>query len=130
MSKNVLFVDDDRPTIIINERLAKKSALFNEINSFNDSRKALAFLKQNQSDSEKLPDVIFLDVNMPALNGWDFLKEFQNITFHKNIKVIMLSTSDKTFKRNLGVSEEIAKNYETKPLTVDKITKHIGFKNN
>jgi len=69
MLQNVFFIDDDKPTTIINERLAKRSKLFKQIHVFNASKTALDLLIVNQKNTDLLPDIIFLDVNMPVLNG-------------------------------------------------------------
>ena len=79
MLQNVFFIDDDKPTTIINERLAKRSKLFEHTKVFNLSETALEYLKSIQNNIELLPCLIFLDINMPAFNGWDFLQEFNKL---------------------------------------------------
>lgn len=117
----VFFIDDDKPTTIVNKRLAKRSQLFDTIKVFNNSAKAFDYLVNHKKDVSILPDLIFLDVNMPAFNGWEFLKAFNKEEFSKKITIIMLSTSDSD--KILGV-DKLPSNvalYETKPLTISKI---------
>ncbi len=124
MLQNVFFIDDDKPTTIINERLAKRSLLFNSIKTFNHSDEALDYLRSIQNEKELLPCLIFLDINMPASNGWSFLKTFNTIDFPKKIFIIMLSTTDIVENSMKEMYKEVIYTYETKPLTIEKIKKH------
>lgn len=124
MLQNVLFIDDDKPTTIINERLAKRSELFNSIKAFNQSDEALTYLKSIQTEKELLPCLIFLDINMPASNGWNFLEGFNAIDFSKKIFIVMLSTTDFVENTMKEKYKDVVFDYESKPLTIEKIKKH------
>jgi len=124
MLQNVFFIDDDKPTTVINERLAKRSKLFNQVKTFNLSKAALEYLKSIKEDTELLPNIIFLDINMPAFNGWSFLEEFDKLKFSKEINIVMLSTTDIVEPENKEKFKRIIYTFENKPLTIDKIKKH------
>jgi|SRR6185312_2576828 len=91
MKKTILLVDDDR-----SERNLFKEAVL-EVNpdisylSAEDGNEALALLA---SLSDNLPDVIFMDINMPGMNGWTCLSKIKQDDLLKDIPVIMYSTSD------------------------------------
>ncbi len=119
-----MFIDDDKPTTIINERLAKRSKLFTSIKTFNYTDEALEYLKSFQAVKEELPCIIFLDINMPASNGWNFLEVFSSLNFPKKIYVIMLSTTDYIEPQMKEKYKEVVFSYENKPLTINKIKKH------
>ncbi len=121
----VFFIDDDKPTTIVNKRLAIRSKLFDRVEVFNHSTKAFDYIKENLDIPENLPDLIFLDVNMPAFNGWEFLEAFKKLESSKKIHVVMLSTSDsgKIATTSMSCCQDLSF-YETKPLNVDKIKKH------
>ena len=82
-NKITYIIDDDRLAIKLMTMVVTKSNFCEEIISFNNPRIALEELKKNANDSSKLPDVILLDINMPVLDGWQFLDEFTQVTFSK-----------------------------------------------
>lgn len=69
---DTLLIDDDVIGIFLTERLLKREDFSTDINSFSNAEEALAFLEQ--APSEEVPRVIFLDLNMPVMNGWEFLE--------------------------------------------------------
>lgn len=95
--KTVLLIDDDEPTTFINKKIIQSSGLIDTIHTANSGREALNFLsrKDNQVNEIPTPDLILLDINMPAMDGWEFLTEYKKIknTQTKAIVIVMLTTS-------------------------------------
>jgi CheY-like chemotaxis protein len=95
--KTVLLVDDDEPTNFINKKIIQASDLVEAIHIANSGQEALAFLnrKSDQDDISAGPDLIFLDINMPAMDGWEFLAHYKKLQDEQKAKVIivMLTTS-------------------------------------
>lgn len=121
----VFFIDDDKPTTIVNKRLADRSKLFDRVEVFNNSVKAFDYIKDNVGKTVNLPDLIFLDVNMPAFNGWEFLEAFNKLELSKKVHVVMLSTSESN--RSVITNDSCCPQssfYETKPLNLEKVKKH------
>jgi CheY-like chemotaxis protein len=109
--KQVLLIDDDRDDADL-----FREALF-EINSaivfqhYEDSKAGLKLLLEKQTD---LPDLIFLDINMPIVSGWQCLIEFKKAEHLKHIPVIMFTTSSQT--REKEIADELgAEGFITKP---------------
>jgi CheY-like chemotaxis protein len=69
---DTLLIDDDTIGVFLTERLLKREAFSDDIASFTSAGEALAFLQQ--AAPEELPRVIFLDLNMPVMDGWEFLE--------------------------------------------------------
>lgn len=69
---HTLLIDDDTIGIFLTERLLKREAFPDDIGSFSSAPEALDFLRQ--AAPEQMPRVIFLDLNMPVMDGWEFLE--------------------------------------------------------
>jgi CheY-like chemotaxis protein len=98
MIPNVLCIDDDRVSTFVMQLSLEKSAFCSEINIFNDGEMALEFFK-NQSrlpiTQRNIPELIFLDLNMPGLDGFDFLEYYASMFFpaFPDTKIIILTSS-------------------------------------
>ena len=119
MDMNVLFIDDDKATNFFNKRVAKNSDLFQSIAAHQDPKKVIDCLGRDECVKDFVkPDLIFLDINMPAMTGWEFLEAFYNLSDEckKNIKIVMLSTSNEEEKaKRLNKAKTII-GYAKKPL--------------
>ena len=87
---------------------------------FSNGLDALNFLKSTQ-EAEELPEVIFLDINMPVMNGWEFMEEFAKIRnmLKKKIEIYILSSSTDSHDIKKAKSNPEIKDYIVKPLTPD-----------
>lgn len=93
---NVCLIDDDKIYQFTAKMILEATGLTHRIQTFFNGKEAINYLKDPANHSpEKLPDVIFLDINMPVMNGWDFLEEFQVLhkTLPKTIAVYVVSSS-------------------------------------
>lgn len=118
----IALVDDDKIFQLTASKTLKATALTDSILQFENGEEALKFLRQHTSNPEVLPDYIFLDINMPMIDGWMFLEDYENLKekFSKPISIYMVSSSIDTrdierAKKNINV-----KDYITKPVTRDK----------
>ena len=87
-------IDDDNIFTYGFNKLIQRNGLFSRILRFMHGQEAIDFLS-SPANSASLPDVIFVDINMPVMNGWDFLKNYEEIESHlgKKIAVYMMSSS-------------------------------------
>lgn len=115
----VMLVDDNDTDNFISKRIIEITRFANRVETKNSGKAALDYLRDNQQVPENLPNLIFLDINMPIVDGFVFLYEFEkfNEMVRNRCKVIILSSSDN--KRDI---EKIINNnhvikFITKPLT-------------
>ena len=123
-SVSVLLVDDDEINNFISIKLIKKALLNTEIMACLNGKFAIDQLVDIQRrDPEKMPDYILLDINMPIMNGWEFLDEFKrlNIDAVGKCKIFIISSSVFSNDINKARSYPLVKDFISKPLNVDKI---------
>ncbi len=115
--KHVLIIDDDHILVYLVQH-AFKSVMPNFKYSVAETGKAgIEFLKEHSGD---LPDLILLDINMPIMNGWDFLNEYKKLVNAKEIPIVILSsTVDPSDKQKADSYDEV-KQFISKPFTVEK----------
>ncbi|SMO68532.1 response regulator [Solitalea koreensis] len=92
---NLCVIDDDKVCQFIIKTYAAKRSLAKNMQLFSDANEALQYLKNTSTDPKRLPDMILLDINMPIMDGWTFLEEFQKIreNMHKDIIINMITSS-------------------------------------
>jgi CheY-like chemotaxis protein len=98
MIKTVLCVDDDPITLMLNEMVLNKASFCNELVTAKNGEEAILYFENLliTTNNDNYPKLIFLDLNMPVMNGWEFLDTFIEKKFHhifKKIKVIILSST-------------------------------------
>ncbi|HQS06122.1 MAG TPA: response regulator [Daejeonella sp.] len=123
MKSRVFIIDDDPIHQRIAQIMISKHNLFDEYFSYTEAQKALDFLQENKKNEETLPDVILLDLNMPVLDGWDFLETFETLIkeFKKNIRVFIVSSSVDEKDLLRSKSYVAVKGFISKPLSPDII---------
>ncbi len=117
----VLLIDDDVATNFYNKRVIDKHEKFKEIVIANSARKALFYLLESSLGKCKKPSIIFLDINMPGMNGWEFLQEYKELdeTITHDIKLIMLTTSNSIDDYNKSLTYDLVNDFINKPLSGD-----------
>lgn len=73
---NVLLIEDDPITIMVCDRIIKMTGFAEQVQSKENGQEAIKYIKSIIEDETTFPEIIFLDINMPVMNGWDFLQEF------------------------------------------------------
>src|SRR5690349_14796448 len=117
----VLLIDDDEPTNFLTQMILEDAGCANYIKVAQSGPEALKYLSSNAEESNPTPDLVFLDINMPAMDGWEFIDEFRNIGRKLKPIIIMLTTS--LFPEDRQRAKEIPEisGFENKPLTEDKM---------
>lgn len=120
MHKKIWIVDDDR--IYRLSAIAFIKLLFPEveINEYGNGKQALDALKNNQ------PDLILLDLNMPIIDGWDLLNEFDDLSLKRELKVCLVSSSLDLNDRERARSNPYVSDFKLKPLSENDLKEIIS----
>jgi len=121
---SILLVDDDEINNFISIKLIKKALIYTEINACLDGSYAINELLEIQDrNPDDLPDYILLDINMPIMNGWEFLDEYKRLGIDPlgKSKIYIISSSVFSNDINKAKSYDLVKDFISKPLNVDKI---------
>src|SRR5690554_2660920 len=89
----VFIVDDDPITVFGIKKMLGSVADCKNILEFPDGEKAIEQIKQIILKKQELPDIIFLDINMPIMDGWEFLEEFVNLPITKTVNINIVTSS-------------------------------------
>lgn len=115
----VMLVDDNDVDNFISKRVIELNGFAKSVETQNSGSSALAYLDQYQDEPDMLPELIFLDINMPIVDGFVFLYELENFpeTVQKKCKVVILSSSDNKKDIDKIISNTHVIKFITKPLT-------------
>ena len=118
----VALVDDDKIFQLTASKTIKALQLSDNILQFENGEDALKYLVDNASNSEKLPDYIFLDINMPFVDGWMFLQDYASLkqNLRKDISIFMVSSSIDPRDIHRARSIPDVQEYVVKPLSREK----------
>jgi CheY-like chemotaxis protein len=118
----VCVVDDDQIYVFGLRKLIALKKLCPNLLEFGNGKEAIDFI-QNPANIGNLPDVIFLDINMPVMDGWDFMDSFAKIkhSLGKKITVYMISSSISEEDINRAKTISDITDYIMKPVTHDKL---------
>lgn len=124
MSKlnSILLVEDDSITNFINERLLRKLDVADDIKIALNGYDAISCIQSIVNEGKNCPNLIFLDINMPVMDGFEFLNEFKKLEFENKEDVIIVVLTTST---NLSDIEKLKGSGNTdfinKPLTKEKV---------
>lgn len=120
-NKLTYIIDDDKMSGKLMTILMDKNKFCEEILPFHNAQLAIAKLKENCIDNENLPDAILLDLNMPVMDGWQFLDEFIKLPIKKEISIFIITSSIDPADIEMAEKYSPVKNYIIKPLTAQKL---------
>ena len=116
-------IDDDPIQVLLLERTLCKQKLCKRLYVFKNGLEALNHLKAIIDDPALFPDIIFLDLNMPVLDGWGFLEEFKNLrsAVDKSVRLYIVSSSvwQKDIDKAKGVPE--VTDFIIKPISINQL---------
>lgn len=133
----ICLIDDDRIYQFTARRIIELVNPVQKVLSFFNGKEAIEFFSQASVGVDALPDIIFLDINMPVMNGWEFLEDYNSIKqrFPKHIAIYMVSSSidekDRQRSQTFGVTDYIEKpiNQQMMRQILDASVAHVRTEN-
>lgn len=117
--KTVLIVDDNEIDILVASKNLEMSGQFSEIKTAKNGQEAMNLL---DDITQELPDYILLDINMPVMDGWEFLSLFEGfILSDKQPEVFMLSSSIDSVDTDRARANPYVKKFISKPFNSQKV---------
>lgn len=131
MKANVMLIDDNKIDLFISEKIIKRLCIDSNIRTFSSAKSGIEFLKILEAKvgikTMLVPDIILLDINMPEMNGFQFINEFNKLKMlkEKNIKIYMLSSSANLKDINKAKNMVACSGFINKPLTVQSLNRAL-----
>lgn len=125
-----MLIDDNEIDNLINQKMIESAAICQHILVHTGARSAIEFLRNIEklsgaiADAKKLiPDIILLDIDMPLMDGFQFLDEFEKLSdaVKNDIKIVMLTSSMNPNDLSRAKKSKFVSKYLNKPLTIDSL---------
>ncbi len=131
--KNVLLIDDSESDNFYHARKIQKMGITDNIHMCFSGEEALEYLKSELDGIHPQPTLIFLDINMPGMNGWEFLEEYEKLELAQQGEIVLTMLSNSIDERDRVRAQEFKSvhGFYSKPLNEDYLTSILDtyFKN-
>ncbi len=119
--KSILLVDDDIATNFLHKLMVDESACTEHVHVATNGKVAIEYVQDAIAGKHLKPALIFLDINMPIADGWDFLEDFGKLDEHERseIKIIMLTSSINPDDEERARAYPYVTDFKQKPLSVE-----------
>lgn len=115
----VYIVDDDPIFVFVMRKLLQKTGRFDQVEVLHNGFDAIESLRKRADRNQPLPDLIFLDLNMPVLDGWQFLDEVDQLPFHDRLVIHIISSSVDIREINKAKAYRTVRSFVSKPVTME-----------
>ena len=122
---SILLIEDDRATNFLYEMIIEKTDCTEQILIAEEGQQALEILKLGVEGKYPQPDLIFLDINMPVMNGWEFIEEYKKLDLIQKgeIIIVMITASFNPDEQTRAETIKEISGFRNKPITVDMLNK-------
>jgi len=114
----ILLVDDDPDDNFFHKRVIERTGVAQKVEVVENGKEALTFLTNQQDERYPQPDLIFLDINMPVMDGWEFLDAYTQLSPEQQAKtiIVMLTTSLNPDDESRAIENQMVNGFRSKPL--------------
>lgn len=116
---STFIIDDDPIFVLLFKKIIEKSERFNRVQNFPDGQYAIEELVRLNSEGNTMPDIIFLDLNMPNIDGWEFLDAVIHYPFIEKLNIYIVSSSIDNHEIEKAKQYKCVKNFISKPIALD-----------
>ncbi|MEC7754878.1 MULTISPECIES: response regulator [Roseivirga] len=127
----IMLIDDDEATNFVHKMVISQIDCAKEVVEAHNGQEAIDYLKE-RAGKQPQPELIFLDINMPVMDGWEFLEEYEKLDEDQKggMVVVMLTTSLNPHDREMATKMGVIHDFMNKPLTkgmlAELIDRHFG----
>ncbi|EIA07347.1 response regulator [Flavobacterium frigoris] len=121
--KNIWVIDDDPIYQILIDKIINRSGKFSSFSSFKNGKDAIDSLANSLKKKDSLPDLILLDINMPVMNGWEFMDAFSLLKpeISNQINIYIVSSSIAAEDKNKSKTYSEILGYLSKPVSINDL---------
>ncbi|WP_316768835.1 response regulator [Pedobacter frigiditerrae] len=119
---NLLVIDDDDINIFIIKKIVEKTGFDIDMVAKSNGKLAIDYLEEVTAQNAAFPHLILIDINMPVMNGWEFIEAYQELDFKKDADLYILSSSVYENDIEKTKSYQSVKGFISKPLSMERLT--------
>ena len=120
----ILLVDDDKIMLFLHDTFLKRSGVLCDTVLCYNGKEALDYLDTNHALETTF--LILLDINMPVMNGWEFLRAIRDKPYLPKVLIVMVSSATEESEKARALTFMQVIDYQQKPLTVESCRRIIG----
>jgi CheY-like chemotaxis protein len=122
---NLLVIDDDDINIFIIKKIVEKTGYDIEMVARSNGQQAVDYLNETILQKKTLPHLVLIDINMPVMNGWEFIEAYETLGIEQKVDMYILSSSvyENDIEKTKGY--KAVKGFISKPLSMERLSELI-----
>lgn len=118
---NLLVIDDDDINIFIIKKIVEKTGFSVNMVAKTNGQLAIDYLQEIGESSDQFPHLILIDINMPVLNGWEFIEAYEIMNLTRSVNLYMLSSSVYENDIEKAKTYKVVQGFISKPLSIERL---------